>query len=193
MKTIPVSLALALSLSGCVGYGFPADGYGDSYGGQDGYADRYPARPFPADGGDVRGVFRCESTDHRPRECPAAGGRATMIRQLSKAPCIEGRTWGRARGGVWVSQGCRAEFATDGYGDRWGGGDRYYPGAGGYGSVVRCESSNRRTRRCDMPIRSDVQLTRQLSRTPCLQGRTWGWDRGGIWVSQGCRAEFSVR
>ena len=37
-----------------------------------------------------------------------------------------------------------------------------------------------------------VQLIRTLSDSACVQGRTWGWDRSGVWVDRGCRAEFSV-
>jgi len=35
-----------------------------------------------------------------------------------------------------------------------------------------------------------VQLVRQISRSACIEGQTWGYARNGIWVSQGCRAEF---
>ena len=38
-----------------------------------------------------------------------------------------------------------------------------------------------------------VQLNRQLSRTPCTEGYTWGYDRNAIWVDRGCRAEFLVQ
>jgi hypothetical protein len=37
-----------------------------------------------------------------------------------------------------------------------------------------------------------VQLLRTLSDSACIEGRTWGWDRNGVWVDRGCRAEFSV-
>jgi hypothetical protein len=33
-----------------------------------------------------------------------------LVRQRSGSPCIEGRTWGRDRSGVWVDRGCRADF-----------------------------------------------------------------------------------
>jgi hypothetical protein len=36
-----------------------------------------------------------------------------------------------------------------------------------------------------------VRLVRQLSDKPCREGRTWGYDRNGIWVDDGCRAIFS--
>ena len=34
-------------------------------------------------------------------------------------------------------------------------------------------------------------LTRNVSRTECIEGRSWGQRRGLIWVDQGCRAEFT--
>jgi hypothetical protein len=37
-----------------------------------------------------------------------------------------------------------------------------------------------------------VQLVRQISGSPCRQDETWGYDRRGIWVDRGCRAEFVI-
>ncbi len=62
----------------------------------------------------------------------------------------------------------------------------YGPGS----EVIRCESHDGRTRECAANTRAGVQLVRQLSSTACVQGRTWGYGRNGIWVSRGCRADF---
>lgn len=150
--------------------GYGDDGYG-SYGGGD--------------------TFRCESNDGRTRECMSnGGGDVQLVRQLSKAACIEGRTWGYRGNGVWVSDGCRAEFrVTARYGDYGNQGNGY---GYGYGSTVRCESSDGRIKRCSIDGRGRAQLVRQLSRSACIEGRSWGSDYGSIWVSQGCRAEFTV-
>ena len=40
--------------------------------------------------------------------------------------------------------------------------------------------------------RGGVRLARQLSREACVEGVSWGFDRDGIWVDKGCRAEFEV-
>ena len=144
------------------------------YGGNNGY------------GGDV---IRCESNDGRTRECSTNGGRVMLERQLSKGACIEGRTWGYGRNGIWVSDGCRGDFRVTGHG---GGYDDGYHGNQGYGSTVRCESNDGRTNRCAINGRGRVQLSRQLSRSACIEGRSWGSDRDSVWVSQGCRAEFTV-
>lgn len=145
-----------------------------------GYDDRYDNR-----GG---GIVRCESVKNRSNEC-RLDGRARLIRQLSGSPCVEGRTWGQSRGGVWVTQGCRAEFVGESRGG-WGHGGGGWGGNGG--QVIACHSNDRRQKYCDARIRRDVRLVRQESRSPCVEGRTWGWDRRGVWVSDGCRAQFQI-
>ena len=145
-------------------------------------------------------TIRCESSDGRYRQCSAdARGGVRLLRQLSDTRCIEGRNWGANRTGVWVDQGCRAEFETgyrgnNGWGlGQYGGNDRYGQGDGGYtGRTLRCESSDGRTNRCNVAIQGGARLQRQLSDARCLQGSNWGWDRSGVWVSGGCRAEFAV-
>ena len=164
---------------GCRG-DFRIAGYGGGYG-NGGYDDgRY--------GGGYGRTFRCESNDGRTRHCSDGNGRgrAQLVRQLSRTACIEGRSWGSDYNGVWVSQGCRGEFSSDGggYGSGYGG-PQY-----GMGRVFRCESNDNRTRECSANTRAGVQLVRQLSSSPCIQGRSWGYGRNGIWVSNGCRAEF---
>lgn len=66
--------------------------------------------------------------------------------------------------------------------------DRY----GRHDRVVRCESTDRRERYCPVDTRGGVALVHQRSRTACIPGRTWGYDRRGIWVADGCRGEFAV-
>lgn len=58
---------------------------------------------------------------------------------------------------------------------------------------LRCESNDRRETYCRAAIGGEVRVRRQLSDTPCREGRTWRWDRTGIWVTGGCRAEFEYR
>jgi hypothetical protein len=178
-------IALAVTcLAGCVGYGYPGGGYG-GYPGDDGYR----GNPYP-DGYAYPGgsTIRCESENRRPRHCDLdTRGGVRISRKLSDAPCVQGRTWGYDSRGVWVSEGCRAEFVV-------GAGGAYGPGGGGnYGQTVRCVSQDRHQRRCNVRVRHGVDIVRQLSRTRCVQGQNWGWDRSGIWVNGGCRAEFLIR
>lgn len=154
-----------------------------------GFADTAAAQQYGYDPYDDvgSGIVRCESMDGRTSECPAdTRSGVQLLRQLSRTVCIEGRNWGYGRRGIWVSQGCRAEFATGYGGGRPG-------GHSGYGAqVLRCESPDGRGRQCPVDPRGGVRLIRQLSRSPCVEGRSWGVYRGGVWVSHGCRAEFEV-
>ncbi|WFC40491.1 DUF3011 domain-containing protein [Pseudoxanthomonas sp. SE1] len=143
-------------------------------------------------GGSSGQRIRCESDNGRTRTCAiSTRGDVRLVRQLSSARCVEGRSWGQDRNGIWVSQGCRAEFEVQGRGNGWGGGG--WNNGGGYGQVFRCESDRDRTRVCDVQGRGGVQLVRQLSSAPCIEGRTWGRDGRGVWVTAGCRAEFRSR
>jgi hypothetical protein len=57
---------------------------------------------------------------------------------------------------------------------------------------ILCESNNNDRKYCRVDGRGGVRLSRQLSDARCTQGSTWGYDNGGVWVDNGCRAEFEV-
>ena len=58
-------------------------------------------------------VVRCESKDGRTRTCGMdTRYGVTIVNQYSQSPCIEGSTWGADRNRVWVTRGCRADFAA---------------------------------------------------------------------------------
>jgi hypothetical protein len=126
-------------------------------------------------------AITCESRDNRLTRCPASTwGGVRLARQISDSPCIFDRTWGWDTQGVWVNEGCRAEFI-----------------AGTAATVSRrtivCESQSNRRNHCPVDTRLGLDLVRQLSDSPCVRNRTWGEDRDGVWVDQGCRAEFAAR
>lgn len=166
---------------GAAGYGNSGYGYGNN---NDYYRN---------------GVVVCESPRGRHNRCPIDTRYGViMVRQLSDTRCREGHNWGAERGEIWVDHGCRAEFAPgsgrygNGYGNR-------YPqngyGQGGYGNagngqVFTCASNDGRQNYCRTNVYRGVELLRQTSRSACVQGQTWGFDRGGVWVSNGCRGEF---
>lgn len=58
--------------------------------------------------------------------------------------------------------------------------------------VVRCESDSYRYRYCRVDTGNRVRIQRELSDTQCVRGRSWGYDYRGIWVDDGCRADFLV-
>jgi hypothetical protein len=131
----------------------------------------------------------CESRDGRRHRCAADTlGQITLGRQFTRAArCVEGRTWGYDSDAIWVDRGCRAEFLiadnAGTYRDR---------GPSQAMRTVVCESNSGQRSYCPADARFGVQLTRQLSRDNCVLNRDWGTDRNGIWVSNGCRAEFAL-
>lgn len=58
------------------------------------------------------------------------------------------------------------------------------------GRRVTCASDDGRRHLCRVDTSRGVQMTNQRSGSPCIQGQTWGYDRRGIWVDRGCRADF---
>src|SRR5260370_19192626 len=58
-------------------------------------------------------IVRCSSDDGRKQFCQAdTRYGVTMVKQVSGAPCEQGRSWGYNDRGIWVDHGCRAEFAV---------------------------------------------------------------------------------
>lgn len=55
-----------------------------------------------------------------------------------------------------------------------------------------CESEDRTTHYCAADTRGGVHLSTQFSKASCRQGSSWGYDSRGIWVSNGCRAQFDL-
>src|SRR5262249_48876866 len=58
------------------------------------------------------------------------------------------------------------------------------------GQSIYCASEDGRRHYCGVDTRGGVTLARQHSDASCIKGQTWGYDRGGVWVDRGCRADF---
>lgn len=132
----------------------------------------------------VRRVVRCESNG-RPATCPVIlqGAPVRLLRQLGALPCREGHSWGVKRNEIWVTRGCQGDFEV---GAADGSGFLDMP------RTLVCESKSRQRRFCGAGISREARLVRQLSGSACEEGRSWGWDQRGVWVDNGCRAEFQV-
>jgi hypothetical protein len=140
----------------------------------------------------------CSSVNQRYHECRVPfRGRARISSQISDTACVRGRTWGEKQGVVWVNHGCRARFSIE----RGNAGTPGYPGNGdnrpGNGGpwnnnyAVTCSSNDNRQVRCAWDERyGEPRLSRQLSQSACVRGRSWNYDNRNLWVSNGCRAEF---
>jgi len=138
---------------------------------------------------DTRGDLKCESWNYQPARCDVANIVDAQLTSVIAGQCYQGRSWGWDRGGIWVNNGCRARFnyQTAYNGGGHGGG---YPN-GGQSTIIKCESWNYKDARCAIDTRGGVELNKRIAGN-CQEGRSWGYDRGGIWVSNGCRAEFRV-
>jgi len=134
----------------------------------------------------------CQSRDGQRHRCAADTlGAITLSRELTrKSKCVENRTWGYDSDGIWVDRGCRAEFLIADNGATYRERDSR-PGQGL--RTLVCESNGGQRTYCRADAGFGVQLTHQLSRTECVLNRKWGSDREGVWVSGGCRAEFTLR
>ena len=146
----------------------------------------------------------CQSVKDRDQFCPAPiGGEVRIVRQMSDTDCRQGRNWWWNQEGVRVSDGCRAEFSYrrrgsggsggSGWGGSGGSGGGGWGGSGSNRGSVTCQSEKDRERFCPAPIDGDVRLKRQISDTPCRQGRNWSWSRDGVRVWGGCRGDFDYR
>jgi hypothetical protein len=60
------------------------------------------------------------------------------------------------------------------------------------GRRLTCASDDGNRHYCAADTRNGVRLVNQRSGSPCRQGYSWGFDRRGIWVDRGCRADFVV-
>jgi hypothetical protein len=133
--------------------------------------------------GQDRMEFVCASVDSRYRECQLpVDGRARVVKRLSDASCIEGKSYGQRGDKVWVDEGCRARFEVT----RSGGG-------GGWGNdaqTIQCLSDDKRYKECRVGPGYTARLVRELSKNRCQRDSTWGTRNGVVWVTAGCRGEF---
>jgi Protein of unknown function (DUF3011) len=121
-------------------------------------------------------MVSCSSDDMRRNYCDVeTSGGVRLIVQRSESDCLRGQTW---REHHW-----REEFDRDEDYDR----DRHEQG---FGAQVSCSSDDMRRHYCDANTWRGVVLVHVHSDSPCIFGKTWGYDRRGVWVDRGCRAEF---
>jgi hypothetical protein len=132
-----------------------------------------------------QGEIACNSDRNRYRECRTNWRNARLVRQTSNAQCVEDQTWGFRRGLLWVDRGCAGIFS-----EGWGGGGSGGSGGSG-GQQIECNSDRNRYRECRTGDWRAAQLIRQTSNAQCIEGRTWGYGRGMLWVDQGCAGVFA--
>jgi predicted porin len=57
-------------------------------------------------------------------------------------------------------------------------------------ATVTCVSDNGARRHCEAYTDAGIALRRSTGAAACLLGRNWGYDADGVWVTEGCGAEF---
>lgn len=141
----------------------------------------------------VRKTVTCHSNGHEFQRCNVHQWQGVeLIRQSSRTPCVRGDNWGRDGEWLWVSGGCRGEFAEvrPGYAPDYRHPDRIQ-GFVREDDTVSCHSNGREFKRCNVGPWDDAVLVREDSRTRCVRGENWDLDRIAIWVSDGCRGVFA--
>ncbi len=175
--------------------------------------DRYDRGGDRGRGGDQ---ITCESHGFHYQTCPVQWRDAQLVRQTSDTQCVKGRTWGVDRSGVWVDRGCAGVFAEagrrggrhdndngnndngnndNGNNDNGNNDNGGQPGPGWDRDIrFTCESEGYSYKFCRVDVGGGgaVRIDRQVSNTRCVEGSNWGWNRAGVWVDQGCAANFRV-
>ena len=134
----------------------------------------------------------CQSRNYQQEVCQTGMTitNAWMIAQRSRAPCIQGQTWGFQGNSIWVAQGCEADFGFQGVAAPPVAVAPNRPG----NLQITCNSQNYQQQFCPTGMQiGGVWLIEQSSSAPCIQGQTWGHERGSIWVTQGCAGTFGVQ
>jgi Protein of unknown function (DUF3011) len=139
-------------------------------------------------------VVHCVSTESGRTYC----GMPHMRYSISNNPgpaCVEGSTWGTDERGVWVSGGCAADFAaatdnarTEKVTTTTTVTTRTY--ASDANRPIHCVSGESGRTYCGTAHTHYV--VRGTPDPVCVEGDTWGTDDRGVWVSDGCAADFVV-
>jgi hypothetical protein len=153
------------------------------------FAESRGGRPGWGGGGSGQQQIECNSDRNSYKACRTGDWRsARLVRQTSRAQCVEGRSWGYERGTLWVDNGCAGTFAAA-QGGGWGGGGGWN-GGGNAGGRLTCESEKNAYRECRADGWRGADVARKISRAACVEGQSWGLRRGVLWVDRGCAADF---
>ncbi len=139
-------------------------------------------------------TISCSSDDGHRHYCPVdVPGRVRLAQQRSESACQEGYSWGADDRNIWVDHGCRADFVIEGRRGSWER-DRDHDSNRGdnQDQIISCASDDLHRHYCPADTRGGVRLLKQHSDASCRQDESWGYDRQGIWVDHGCRADFQV-
>ena len=184
-NTINAKLIKQRSVVGCIRgktWGVDRDGLWVRNGCRGEFQVEYGVKQSPKTrhGKFVRSDTYCASPTGGYAHCEVdVSGKVRLLHQFSQRNCTRGRSWGIDDKGIWVDRGCSALFRVV---NRVGRPTRR--------EVFRCSSEKMTMVRCEILLPSGIKFGKQLSRTKCVKGKTWGKDDRGVWVKGGCRAQF---
>lgn len=144
--------------------------------------------PRPGYGDDYAGTIRCESRNNQMQRCNVRTGNRVDLQRVIGGRCSKGRDWGFTANQIWVSGGCRAEFAY-GYANDGGYPTPLPQPVDDYAGTIRCESRNNGYQQCNVRTNDRVEVVRRIGGR-CNAGRQWGYTSTYVWVNNGCRADF---
>ena len=123
----------------------------------------------------------CRSDNGKYRECAIGPGHfGRLVREYSNNRCRQDITWGTRNGIVWVTDGCKAQFARQRGNAGGGNGDR----------TLECRSREGRYNECNLGQGYIARLVRDESGGRCRRDSTWGTRSGVVWVTNGCAGRF---
>lgn len=154
--------------------------------------------PYPSPGGPqvqpprpgygYAGTIRCESRNNKQQRCNVRTANRVDLQRVIGGRCSKGRDWGFTATQIWVSGGCRAEFAY-GYANNGGYPTPLPQPVDDFAGTIRCESRGNRYQQCNVATNNRVEMVRKLA-GKCNAGRQWGYTASYVWVDKGCRADF---
>ncbi|MEZ5472487.1 MAG: DUF3011 domain-containing protein [Marinicella sp.] len=137
--------------------------------------------------GQTDNVIRCESYSNRRQTCATdlRGAEVALLHQLSHRSC-QGN-WGFNYNEIWVANGCKADFLISHQNQ---GGSPYNPGYNN--GLVECRSEGTNINHCQVPDLQSIELVQEMGRYGNNCRGNWGYSSHGLWVRNGCHAQFRV-
>lgn len=137
--------------------------------------------------GQTDDVIRCESYSYRRQTCASnlQGAEVQLIHQLSNRNCSG--NWGFNQNEIWVTNGCKADFriSRNNYNNPYN--------SGIHDGLVECRATGTSIEHCQVPELQSIELIQERGgsyRNSCRGN--WGYSSHGIWVRNGCDAQFRV-
>ena len=141
-------------------------------------------------GGAIGQIVQCGGPQEHEYHCPADTRRGvTLLQETGRERCIRGYSWDYENGEIWVDVGCAGEFALASRAPiAWQ--DEEVP-RGKY--LLSCAADTSQPTYCVELPQASAELVRQTSDARCIEGKSWGLNARGLWLSNGCAADFIVQ